>query len=305
MTRTTQVTMTGYLSKQPYTPPPYAEMTDKLMRGTTQAMYETSVANFQALKRMEVSGIVYASDGLKVTGIEVVPGDLGPSETMPLMIYNRGGSGDYGVLSPGQVTVLMAPFVKRMRLGVLASNYRGNGGSEGHEEWGGADVNDVLNLVALGKAQPWWDGKNIFMLGWSRGGMMSYLALKAGLEVNAVAVGAGLADLYDNIERRRDIETMVVTRYANAADYALNRDAILRARSAVYWPEALNAPLLILHGDADETVHVAEARNLVAQLQALGKTVKYVEYAGGDHALKKFWKQWVDQVVSWFETYRK
>ena len=54
-----------FLSHTPYTPPPYAEMADKLMRGTTQGMYDTSVANFQALKGMDVSAIAYASDGLK------------------------------------------------------------------------------------------------------------------------------------------------------------------------------------------------------------------------------------------------
>ena len=293
----------NYLSKTPYVPPPYAEMERCLMTGTTQGMYETSVANFHALKGMNVSAISYASDGLKVTGMEVLPSDLADGEKMPLMIYNRGGSGDYGVLSPGQVTVLMAPFVKQMRLGVLASNYRGNGGSEGSEQWGGADVHDVLNLISLGKQQPWWDGRNIFMLGWSRGGMMTYLALKAGLELNAAAIGAGVADLYENIARRPEIENNVTTRYV--ANYWENRDALLRERSAVFWPEKLNAPLLILHGDADEAVFVSEARSLVAKLQALGKDVKYVEYPEGNHALKKHWKEWVGETTAWFTKYKR
>ena len=30
---------------------------------------------------------------------------------------------------------------------LIASNYRGNSNSEGKEEFGGADVNDVLNLI--------------------------------------------------------------------------------------------------------------------------------------------------------------
>ena len=32
---------------------------------------------------------------------------------------------------------------------MIASNYRGSPGSEGQEEFGGADVNDVLNLLPL------------------------------------------------------------------------------------------------------------------------------------------------------------
>lgn len=289
------------LSLTPYTPPPYVQMVDFLMKGTSEASYNASVANLAALTGMEVSAIVYDSDGLRVTGIAVLP-QLQPGERVPLLIYNRGGSGNYGVLSPGQITVLMAPFVQAMRVGVLASNYRGNGGSDGHEEFGGADVYDVLNLITLGKQQPWWDGKNIFMLGWSRGGMMAYLALKAGAEVSAVAIGAGITDLIEGNKRRPEMEKLGERLIPN---YEQNREAALRERSAVYWPEKLNAPVLIMHGDADETVDVSEARTLAAKLEALGKPVRYVEFAGGDHALKKHWKQWMNETVAWFETHRK
>jgi dipeptidyl aminopeptidase/acylaminoacyl peptidase len=60
-----------------------------------------------------------------------------------------------------------------------------------------------------------------------------------------------------------------------------------------------------MHGDDDDRVHVDEARELAGQLQALGKTVRYVEYAGGNHGLKRHWKQWTDETVAWFAAYRK
>ena len=100
---------------------------------------------------------------------------------------------------------------------------------------------------------------------------------------------------------RPDMEP-VMERYI--AGYPANREALLRERSAVNWPEALNAPLLLMHGDADDRVDVAEARMLHEKLQALGKQVKYVEYAGGNHALKKHWKEWTDETVAWFTRYR-
>ena len=291
------------LSRTPYIPPSYEFMAQQhaLMEGTTEAMYAAGVASVQALRDVEVSAITYASDGLAITGIEVLP-HLTAHERIPLLIYNRGGSGNYGMLSPGQVSVLMAPFAQRMQCGVLASNYRGNGGSEGSEQWGGDDVHDVLNLLALGKQQPWWDGKNIFMLGWSRGGMMTYLALKHGAPVNAAVVGAGAADLAAGNVRRPEMEK-VCARFI--ADYANRRDEALRERSAINWPEKIAAPLLLLHGDADDKVDVADARTLYAQLQALGKQVRYVEYEGGNHALKRHHTQWTSEAVAWFEQYRR
>lgn len=294
----------NYLSKIPYIPPSYETMRDAnaLMEGTTEASYNASVGNLNALKGMTVSSITYESEGLAITGLEILP-KLAPGEKIPLMIYCRGGNGNYGMLSPGQVTVLMAPFVQRMKLAVLASNYRGNGGSEGAEEFGGADVNDVLNLIALGMQQPWWDGRNLFLLGWSRGGMMTYLTLKAGIMPNAAVVGAGVTDLVSASAHRPLMEERVYKR--RIPDYDARREELLQARSAVCWPEKLNAPLLILHGDADDKVEVNQARILVEKLQALGKMVRYVEYPEGNHALRKHWKQWTDEAVAWFELYRK
>ena len=288
-------------SRTPYTPPPYAAMQRCLIEGTTEAMYQASVNSVAALHDVTVSAMVYDSDGLKVTGIEVLP-LLQPGEKIPLLIYNRGGSGDYGMLSPGQVTALMAPFAHKRRMGVLASNYRGNGGSEGAEGWGGSDVRDVLNLIDLGKQQPWWDGKNVFMLGWSRGGMMTYLALKHGAQVNAAVVGAGVTDLFDNFARRPEMEKMVAERFI--PNFAAHREVLMRERSAVCWPEKITAPLLMLHGDADDRVDVCEARSLYQKLQALGAEVRYVEYPGGDHGLKRQWKAWAQEAADWFERHR-
>ncbi len=290
------------LTRTPYTPPPYAWMEENraLMEGTTEASYKASVANLKGLSGMDVSAITYDSDGLAVTGVEVLP-QLNHAERVPLLIYNRGGSGNYGMLSPGQITVLMAPFVQRMRVGVLASNYRGNGGSEGQEQFGGADVADVLNLIALGKSQPWWDGKNIFMLGWSRGGMMTCQAMAEGAQLSAAAIGAGLFDAAANLAARPPMER-VFNRFI--AGFEQSREEVLRVRSAVCWPEKITAPLLIMHGDADAVVDVAGARELYAKLDALGRDVKYVEYVGGDHALRKHWKLWMEETVRWFEAHR-
>ena len=53
---------------------------------------------------------------------------------------------------------------------VLASQYRGNDGGQGQEEFGGADVNDVLNLMPLARSLSFADAKNTVILGFSRGG---------------------------------------------------------------------------------------------------------------------------------------
>jgi len=46
---------------------------------------------------------------------------------------------------------------------VAASQYRGNAGGQGKEEFGGADVDDVLNLIPLLESLPQADTTRIGM----------------------------------------------------------------------------------------------------------------------------------------------
>jgi dipeptidyl aminopeptidase/acylaminoacyl peptidase len=60
---------------------------------------------------------------------------------------------------------------------VIASQYRGNGGSESQEEFGGKDANDITTLPEVLKEIEHTYIREIGMYGRSRGGMMTYIAL--------------------------------------------------------------------------------------------------------------------------------
>lgn len=295
--------MSGYLAKTPYAAPAHAEMIAKkrFAKPMSAAGYQATIDRLLAVGGVQLSDISYLSDGLKITGVEVLP-DFAADEKGPLILYNRGGNREYGALSPSQISIFMVPFAQRMRAGVLASNYRGNSGSEGDDEFGGEDVNDVLNLVQIGQQQPWWDGKNIFMLGWSRGGMMSYLCIKHGLALQAVMVGAAPADLVGNaILRERMDETyrQLVLKEGEDADVLLAR------RSALHWVEQITVPLLLLHGVKDDRVSVGDARRMHAALTDLGRDVRYVEYPEGDHFMVSERQSIQDHTIDWFTQHRR
>lgn len=292
----------NYLSKIPYVAPSFDAMQARsaLIPGTERAGYERWVKHLALWQDINFSRIEYDSGGCKVTGVEVLSTAPG-HEKMPLVIYNRGGNREYGMLSVMQVQIMMAHYAYHMKAGVLASNYRGNDGGEGREEFGGVDIGDVLALIEIGKAQPWWDGKNIFMLGWSRGGMMTYLALKHAAPITAAAIGAGTADLFENAAARPEMEKQYEELIP---DYANCREQALRERSAVFWPEKINAPLLLLHGDADWRVDVSHARRMYALLKELGKPVNYIEFSGGDHGLIAERAKVQEAILDWFKRYR-
>jgi dipeptidyl aminopeptidase/acylaminoacyl peptidase len=255
----------------------------------------------RAYQGFECQRITYLSDGLKVTGYLWKPADT-HGRKLPLILFNRGGNRDFGELSPweqeGFYSYVSNGFV------VLASQYRGVDGGEGREEFGGADVHDVLNLLPLAKALGYVDTSNVFLLGESRGGMETYLALKSGIPVNAAAVVSGEADL---VASGRNRPEMIYRVYRQLIpDFARRGPELLRERSAVDWPEKINAPILILHGTADwRTSPQDQALAIAEKLQALNKVYELTLYAQDSHGLPFHWRERDQRIVEWFKRYMK
>lgn len=266
-----------------------------------EAAYNRMCADYSAMADIDVRRIIYASDGLKVTGIMALPQGDTPS---PLVVYNRGGNREFGKLTVYAVMRQMVPLARAGYI-VLASNYRGNDGGEGTEEFGGADVNDVLNLLVLGRANPRWDGVNSYLLGHSRGGMMNYLAIKRGANVNAAVSIAAPSDLFASGRERAEIENhvhreLILTpqEQARAAEY--------EKRSAVFWPEKIaGTPILLQHGDNDIRVDITHSLRLAEALRAIGAKHKLVVYPGGNHALIRDWNTVLQETLDWFQAHRR
>ena len=255
----------------------------------------------RAYQGFECERITYLSDGLTVTGYLWKPKDTA-GRKLPLIVFNRGGNRDFGQLSPweqeGFYSYVSNGFV------VIASQYRGVDGGEGREEFGGAEIHDVLNLLPLAKALGFVDMSNVFLLGESRGGMETYLALKNGMPVNAAAVVSGEADL---VAGSKDRPEMIYQVYRQLIPgFAKNGTELLRERSVVAWPEKINAPVLILHGTADwRTDPKDQALAVAEKLQALHKTYELILYADDSHGLPFHWRDRDQKIVEWFKRYLK
>jgi dipeptidyl aminopeptidase/acylaminoacyl peptidase len=248
---------------------------------------------------VEVYSITYLSDGLEVKGYLAMPT---AGENLPCVIFNRGGNRDFGALSDKGAANSLGEFASWGYVAV-ASQYRGNAGGEGQEEFGGADVIDVLNLIPLLESLPWADASRIGMFGWSRGGMMTYIALARTDRIAAAIVGAGIVDLFDAIERRPEMEEGVYV--ALIPNYLNNKENALKARSAIYWPEELSktTPILLLHGSADWRVHPTQAIHMALALYESEHPFRFVFFEGGDHSLSEYQEE-VDRLVKdWLDYY--
>jgi uncharacterized protein YraI/fermentation-respiration switch protein FrsA (DUF1100 family) len=237
--------------------------------------------------------LTYYSDGLRINGFLTEPRREG---TFPALIYNRGGNRDVGALRGYEfIPFAEAGFV------VVASQYRGGGGSEGFDNLGGADVNDVLNLIPLLRSRPNVDMSRIAMFGSSRGALMTYIALRRlGVTIKVAATTSGLADLFMWARERPDLESGAYPELIGAN--TRTNPAAFRERSATYWAGEIVTPLLLIHGDADTEVSVEQSRALFNRMRAAGRTVQLTIIAGGNHGLLNF-DDGIPTALAWFARY--
>jgi len=277
--------------------------TDGLFQDATKT---TFIEKFHFLENVDMYEITYLSDGLKIESYAAIPKNV--EGKIPVIIYNRGGNRDFGALQlfKGRMKVPVAYLFSVLAnegFIVIGCNYRGSGKSEGNEEFGGKDVNDVLNLIEVVKEMPEADPSKIGMYGWSRGGMMTYIALTKTKEIKAAVVGGAPADL--TIIDRPDMETMV---YAQLMpDYENNKEAELKKRSAVYFADKFpkDVPILMLHGNADWRVKSTESLRLALEFEKHRIPYRLKIFEGAGHGIREFREEKDQEVVDWFTRFLK
>ena len=250
---------------------------------------------------VEVYRMRYLSDGLEVVGFIAKPKEKENDIEYPVIIFNRGGNREFGKI---ETPFLMSmSFFAYQGYVTVASQYRGNDGGEGQEEFGGSDVNDVLNLIPMVESLPFATGDRIGMFGFSRGGMMTYIALSMTDKVKAAAVIGGVTDLFALYEEREAEMKQVMIDLIGGTP--TEKEEEYKKRSAYYWPEKIETPLLILHGGDDWRVSVTQAQKLAEKLEELDKTYELVIYPGGDHGLSGHQKDSTERGLKWFKEYLK
>lgn len=242
--------------------------------------------------QVQLVSICYRSDDCEVRGYVGVPREeKGP---LPAVIFNRGGNRAFSVLRPQVICKYAAQgFV------VLGSQYRGNCGGTGQEEFGGADVNDVLRLIDIALELPGTFKGGVYMAGHSRGGMMTYRCCALDDRIVAASIGAGVADCVDMYNRREDSMKQVFLELVGGTPEQLPEE--YRKRSAVCWADKIKPPVLICQGDDDWRVDISQARRMGEELQKYGKEYKLEIFGRADHSLKG--TSYFPDVIAWFRAH--
>ncbi|MCP8615780.1 alpha/beta hydrolase family protein [Salirhabdus salicampi] len=245
---------------------------------------------------VEGFAIKYKSGQLTIAGYILMPKQM--KKDAPVVVFNHGGVLDSGAITKSMLEKLA--YWPSEGYILLASQYRGVAGSEGEFSFGDGEVTDVLNLLKVVPEIEGADEDNIFMYGLSRGGMVTYQAIKRGANIKAAASVAGISDLVSGYNQAPSSFKYFL--YERLGFLKGNLDSY-KARSAVYWADKIDVPMLLIHAKHDPVIPIDQTKRLAKMLEAEQKQVKLRIYDSKYHTLSDQIDNYLAEVKTWFEQY--
>ena len=231
-------------------------------------------------ERIHTYQILYRVDDCTVAAYVSVPTDY-TEQTRPLILFNRGGNGNFGAYSASGIGMI----AQMTDCVVIATQYREAEPGTGTDEFGGADVDDVLFWVDRVKDMGFVDPQNVYMVGESRGGMQTCLALRADKDrvIRAAVCVSGIYDLFATYEQRADMRDMLAYRVGGTPTSAPEK---YEARSPIRFVDEIEVPLLMIHSTGDEKVDYSQAAAFAEAMQDSGKTYELITRETASHGFE-------------------
>jgi len=190
---------------------------------------------------------------------------------------------------------------------VLRVNYRGSWGNGAAfadavmGDVGGKDLQDILAGIDYLIAQGLVDGNRVAIGGWSNGGFLSAWAITQTTRFKAALMGAGIAD-WLNMHAQTNIPDADVLQLDVDP---LEQGEVYRQHSPLTFASRVKTPTLILHGEQDPAVPVAQAYAFYRALCERNVPVEMVIYPREGHGVSEF-EHSIDayqRLLRWLEQY--
>lgn len=235
----------------------------------------------------------YVSDKYNVKAFISIPKTCLEEETpYNCIVYNRGGNSNMGWLT-GEEVAGICDATGRV---VVASQYRGADKSEGIDEFGGADLQDVISLLDLCEQEfRFIDITNLCMVGVSRGGMMSYMAARADDRVKGIVAVSAVTDLAAAYNEREDMKSILESAIGGSPEELPEE---YEKRSAIKWTEEINVPVYIIHNKHDEMVSFSQAE---AMNEALADSKYGCSLTAHNDSVHGLHSEDVNYIVEWID----
>lgn len=247
-----------------------------------------------------------ALDGLDVEAFLTRPAALDPGSRHPLIVMIHGGP--HG--QQGPAFNLKAQVYASRGWATLMVNYRGSTGYGQRfadaiaKDQNGAEARDVLAGVDAALARyPWLDASRLGIEGGSYGGQLTNWIVTQTDRFKAAIPSAGIVNLvsFNYMAYYHDYLAVEFGSYPHENGLM----DVLWQRSPLRLVHQVRTPVLILHGENDNDVPIAEAEQWFIALKDVGIDTVMVRYPREGHGIRepRHVKDALDRSVEWYERY--
>lgn len=226
-------------------------------------------------------------DGRKISAFVNVPFNAQRDGSSPAIVLAHGGpSGQWTDAFSRDVA-----YYANHGYVVIRPNVRGSAGygkafeDLNNLDWGGGDLKDLVAAADYLVSTGYVARSKIAVLGGSYGGYLTLAALAFTPE--RWAAGVDLYGISSIVTLAQTTEPLLLPYLTREMGRLATNQALMRERSPLFRAQAIRAPLLILQGDNDPRVPLAESRQVADAVRRRGGIVDLIVYPGEGHGFHK------------------
>ena len=223
---------------------------------------------------------VTTAEGITMDAYIIKPVNMDASRRYPLIITQYSGPGSQQVLDRWSVD--WTQYAAMHGYVVMCVDPRGTGGKGRkwetivYKNLGHYETIDIQGAARWAASLPYIDADRIGLIGWSYGGYQTLMTVSTPTSPFACAVAiAPVTDwrYYDTVYSER----YMLTPQENEKGY--------RESSPINRLKDMNIPLLLMHGTADDNVHLLNTMQYVSVMQSYGRFCDMFLYPNMNHSI--------------------
>ncbi|MGI9526686.1 MAG: S9 family peptidase [Weeksellaceae bacterium] len=222
-------------------------------------------------------------NGVKLNAYIIKPKNFDPNKKYPLFMYIYGGPGSQQVLNNyGSFNFWWFQVLANQGYMIVCVDNRGTGGKGAafkkvtYKNLGSYEIEDQMAAAKYFGNLPYVDESRIGMFGWSFGGYMTSLAMTKGSDIFKMGIAVAPVTnwrFYDTIYTERFLQTP----QENPEGYDDN--------SPINYVNLMHGNFLLIHGTADDNVHVQNSMRFAEALIQADKDFEYMVYPDKNHGI--------------------
>lgn len=248
----------------------------------------------------------FSNDGFEIQAWLIPPSNLDEKKKYPFILAIHGGPhGMYGYgFNPAAQAIAAQGYA------LLLINPRGSSGygqkfSDGClNDWGGGDYRDLMKGVdeAINRF-PFLDEARMGVMGGSYGGYMTNWMITQTSRFKAAVATASLSNLISFYSTSLYQDLI----HAEFNGYPWDNFEILWDRSPLKHIKKVKTPLLLIHGEQDNDVHITQAEEMYTALRMRGVDCNFVRYPREGHGFRepRHREDSLARTLQWFDRYLK